>query len=254
MSEEDIQKGQRGLDILEQQLADAAVGIVVLTPENFERPWILFEAGALSNSIKPNDRVCPLLIGMKPTDISGPLVQFQLTEAKKNDVWKLITKLNTTVDPSSMTEAPTLRKRFESFWPDFERVLDSLKEIRDQPSAPIRSTQAMTQELLDLVRDLHRDQATRRTTELSKTTHSIETRYDETSQSWIPRMKPGDLAVLKDGETVIYEGPRFRDGSVYHKLRSKDDEFYLLSSDDLNELILKVDRRTPGAASSGLGT
>src|SRR6266566_1158547 len=46
MSEEDIEKGSRGLDEIAKALDVMSVGIICLTPENLERPWILFETGA----------------------------------------------------------------------------------------------------------------------------------------------------------------------------------------------------------------
>ena len=56
------------------RLAAAKAGIICVTPSNLEAPWILFEAGALSKTLE-NTFVCPLLIGLEPADVSGPLAQ-----------------------------------------------------------------------------------------------------------------------------------------------------------------------------------
>jgi hypothetical protein len=60
MSSEDIDKGTRGLNIIASELQDSDHGVVVVTEENFERPWINFEAGALSKVVE-GSRVTPLL-------------------------------------------------------------------------------------------------------------------------------------------------------------------------------------------------
>jgi hypothetical protein len=50
MSEHDIDKGTRGLPAIAQQLEETQFGLICLTPESMNAPWLLFEAGALSKS------------------------------------------------------------------------------------------------------------------------------------------------------------------------------------------------------------
>jgi len=64
MSEEDIETGSRGLDEIGKALEAMSLGIICLMPENPERPWILFEAGALSKALGDKTRVCPYLSGI----------------------------------------------------------------------------------------------------------------------------------------------------------------------------------------------
>jgi hypothetical protein len=45
---------------------------VCLTPDNIDSPWIHFEAGALSRALE-SAKLCPLLFGMDPTDLTGRL-------------------------------------------------------------------------------------------------------------------------------------------------------------------------------------
>src|SRR5699024_5920162 len=75
---DDLSKGSRWSSEIRGELESSDFGIIFLTPENVQSPWILFEAGALSKLEK--SRVAPLLIGLEPTDISGPLAQLQLTK------------------------------------------------------------------------------------------------------------------------------------------------------------------------------
>src|SRR5258708_37243367 len=64
MSGEDIEKGSRGLDEIAKALDVMSVGIICLAPENLERPWILFEMGALSKALDDKTRFCPNLFGV----------------------------------------------------------------------------------------------------------------------------------------------------------------------------------------------
>lgn len=73
MSEEDIEKGSRGLDDIGKALAAMGVGTICLTPENLEKPWILFEAGALATAPGDKARVCPYLFGdLRPENVKPP--------------------------------------------------------------------------------------------------------------------------------------------------------------------------------------
>jgi hypothetical protein len=48
VSELDIDRGAVGTEVIARQLRDSAFGIVCLTRDNQTRPWINYEAGALS--------------------------------------------------------------------------------------------------------------------------------------------------------------------------------------------------------------
>src|SRR5215216_5919033 len=93
MSEHNIDKGTRGIPEISRNLEQTHFGIICLTPENLNAPWLLFEAGALSKS-QDDARVWTLLYELEYTDVEGPLSQFQHTRAKKNDVRKLLDAIN----------------------------------------------------------------------------------------------------------------------------------------------------------------
>src|SRR4029077_6705525 len=99
VSEDDIEKGVRWSQALEQKLSGTDLGIVCLTPSNVNAPWLDFEAGALSNAICC-DRVMPLLFGVDKGLLTGPLAQFQLTfygedeEERKQQMRKLVFSIN----------------------------------------------------------------------------------------------------------------------------------------------------------------
>lgn len=60
MSEVDIDKGTRWSMDVANQLKEAKMGIICLTPENLDAPWLHFEAGALSKTVEKT-YVCPYL-------------------------------------------------------------------------------------------------------------------------------------------------------------------------------------------------
>lgn len=92
-SREHIKKGQNWNDVLGKTLKSYHHGILCITPENYEAPWICFEAGALSKQLG-NARVCPLLFGIQPGDIEGPVAQFQLTVFTRDDMLRFARSLN----------------------------------------------------------------------------------------------------------------------------------------------------------------
>jgi hypothetical protein len=84
----DIDKGARwSLDVA-SRLEQARLGIICLTPANLHSDWLLFEAGALSKTVK-STYVCPLLLDLQPAELHGPLAQFQATRATADEILKL---------------------------------------------------------------------------------------------------------------------------------------------------------------------
>ena len=60
ISSEDIAKGTRGIADISEALEHSSFGILCLTKDNIYAPWLIFEAGALSKSVKQG-RVAPFL-------------------------------------------------------------------------------------------------------------------------------------------------------------------------------------------------
>jgi hypothetical protein len=153
LSTEDIDKGARWGSELAQQLEDARVGVICLTPGNLEEPWIHFEAGALSKTIEETF-VCPYLFQVEPTDLKGPLVQFQSTKTNKDDTQKLVRTINQALKDEALPDEQ-LDKAFERWWPDLERCINNIPEAHTKIE-PTRSDREILEELLELVRRLIR--------------------------------------------------------------------------------------------------
>ena len=90
---DDINKGARWNTEIAHELESSNIGIICLTKDNIEKPWILFEAGALSKNVG-NSNVCPILFDFDSSELTGPLVSFQTTKFEESDMKKLIQTIN----------------------------------------------------------------------------------------------------------------------------------------------------------------
>lgn len=162
VSSEDIDKGASWNKELTEQLEDASFGILCITRYNLEAPWLNFEAGALSSSLQFEQKhVSPFLFDIKPSEIQGPLTQFQSTTFEEDDVKKLVHSLNTTDDTQTL-EKSQLDKTFNMWWPDLEKRLTGIEvpeEEVDQevPNSPgSDSSSEILEEVLELLRRQYR--------------------------------------------------------------------------------------------------
>lgn len=125
VSSEDITKGGRWSDEIAAQLGACTFGIICVTPDNAASPWLNFEAGALSRTL-PDARVAPFLVGMNPSELAGPLAQFQVTTVRKAEVRKLLESINESMHPDGIA-IDRLRKTFDLCWHDLEASLGKLQ-------------------------------------------------------------------------------------------------------------------------------
>jgi hypothetical protein len=156
MSASDIEKGARWSADIALQLEEARVGIICLTADNLEAPWILFEAGALSKTIEKTF-VCPFLFDVEPSDLKGPLVQFQATRAQRGDSKKLIHTINQALGDEALVDHK-VEKAFDVWWPQLE------ERLRLVPKGNLieshRSEREMIEEMLELIRSQARGDIT----------------------------------------------------------------------------------------------
>ena len=154
MSTRDIDRGAIWLTEIMDQLKDTEVGIVCLTQENKNRPWVLFEAGALVKGLTSN-RVCTLLIDLRPTDVEDPLAQFNHTLPTKEGMLSFIRTLNARLGEAGLDER-ALERSFTTFWPQFEQ--DFHAAIESNPvteTLESRSEKEILVEILQNSRSLH---------------------------------------------------------------------------------------------------
>ena len=70
VSSEDIDKGARWSTDIAKELADSSFGILCVTRENINAPWLTFEAGALSKTMDKSS-VSPFLYDIKRSEVDG---------------------------------------------------------------------------------------------------------------------------------------------------------------------------------------
>ena len=154
MSEADLDAGTRWSREVERELSETKFGIIVVTRDSVNSPWILFEAGALAKTI-PGTFVCPYLIDLSPTDIPpGPLNQFQAKMADQNGTWDLICTINKALKDISLPKEK-IERTFKKWWPDLEASIKN-RSTESATEKTIRSTNEISEEILEHVRMLVR--------------------------------------------------------------------------------------------------
>jgi hypothetical protein len=147
----DVDKGTRWSTEIGKELESSEVGLLCITRDNLQSPWVMFEAGALSKSLD-KAHVCPLLFGIQNTDLSGPLKQFQTTAFTKEEFQKLITVINGRLGENKLTPK-VLDSVFEKWWPELEEAINAiLADVPNTATDPVRTDRAILEELLELSR------------------------------------------------------------------------------------------------------
>jgi len=151
MSDSDLEKGSRWASEISGQLEQAQIGIICLTPENIETPWVNFEAGALSKQLE-RSRVCPYLLGLSHSDLTFPLAQFNATIADSRETLKMLQSINKMMGESGLSEK-TLNSTFTMWWPEFEARINQITKDDETVQKPKRTTLDMLEEILSAVRE-----------------------------------------------------------------------------------------------------
>lgn len=160
ISSNDIDGGSVWFNKITQQLKESQTSIICLTHENINEPWILFEAGAVAKGIETN-RPCTLLIDLNPTDIKGPLAQFNHTLCNKDGLRKLLNELNKSLkQPLEETQFDSL---FEALWPSLSPSIEKVLAQKPSSAKPKneRRPEDMLAEILERIRTIENQTAAR---------------------------------------------------------------------------------------------
>ncbi|HXA02795.1 MAG TPA: hypothetical protein VNW99_12450 [Cytophagaceae bacterium] len=157
VSSEDIDKGARWSTDIAKELENSTFGILCVTKENMNAPWLSFEAGALSKTMDKSF-VSPFLFDIKRSEVNGPILQFQSTIFQKDDIKKLLNTLNKACGEACISDA-RLEKAFEVWYPTLETELNKLKGVIDEKEE-VKKTEVnkvhnaeILEEILDLSRN-----------------------------------------------------------------------------------------------------
>lgn len=155
MSSKDIDRGTLWFSEISDQLQSTSIGIICLTKDNIDKPWILFEAGALAKGLK-NTRVCTFLIDLDPNDVGTPLSQFNHTLPDKAGLWALVRTLNNALQEKGLKEK-TLEQVFDTYWPKFEEDFNKiLIDIKSAGTIKKRADKDILIEILETSRSMDR--------------------------------------------------------------------------------------------------
>jgi hypothetical protein len=160
MSKHDLESGTRWGQALAQQLEDTSFGLLCLTPDNLSKPWLLFEAGALTKHSEGR-ACCLLLSGLRPADVAGPLAQFQNRTFDEENLELLMRDVNAKL--REPLQQDRLARAFAKWWPDLKREVDSAIKADAQSSAeparPQRKPAEIIEEVLVRVREIQTSMA-----------------------------------------------------------------------------------------------
>jgi hypothetical protein len=124
----EFQKGTEWSGLLLRDLKEASTGIVFLTPENMDAPWIHFEAGALATAVgNRGGDLFTYCYDFDPSRLAGPLSAYHSTIATKEDTRRLILDVCTALHRKRPDEGT-----YSAWWVDLEKALDNIQA----PSIP----------------------------------------------------------------------------------------------------------------------
>lgn len=127
MSQHSIEAGEDWFRAIERGAGSTVFGILCLTPENQENPWILYEAGLLRKGFE-SSRVSALLLGLSTKDVRSPLREINNVPFSKEGVLKLFQTFNANTENKLVPER--ISAVFEMAWSAFET---KVKEILSTP-------------------------------------------------------------------------------------------------------------------------
>jgi TIR domain len=138
-----ISPGEAWAQRLGAELERSEFGILCLTQENCQAPWLLFEAGAIAKKFGAA-RVVPYLIDeLPPVWDRSPLTQFQHVRADREGTYRLVENINT--NRESPKPMDRLERSFNRWWPDLEQTLETLR------SSPVQRVIPSERELLETI-------------------------------------------------------------------------------------------------------
>lgn len=196
MSDVDIDRGAIWFSEISKALDGCIIGIICLTKGNLNKPWLLFEAGALAKGLT-SSLVCTLLVDLLPADVGEPMSQFNHTLPTHEGMLKLVKTLNSRMGDRALTDN-ILEKVFSTNWPEFESRFKDILSKTPEDKLPVRKDQDIMGEILSSIRRLEN-----RVASIDSPSNSSSNCYDENrSGSNINRITHRNL---KHVEKEIYE-------------------------------------------------
>ena len=150
-SPQGVQKGTAWYPEVVQNLKASAFGVLCLTRDNTDEPWILFEAGAVAGRFE-KAHVCPVCFGFKPEDLGWPLAAFQGAEYSKAEMLKLVQSINAVAKHARIPEG-RLTRSFERCWQELDKKVSAILAGQGEAPPPEKfDPEPVLKEILELCR------------------------------------------------------------------------------------------------------
>lgn len=155
-----IRPGEDWFDWIVDQVIESDVALVLLTPSSIQKPWILWEAGAVegvsmaaersrSDNSERRRKVIPLSYKLKPAEIPSPFHRIQVTRGDQDEdvnqfLRDLINQFAGSLDSDSLIRAgERLTKTAKAY---MKRISEAMQR------APLLVSEAAVQEWLERLR------------------------------------------------------------------------------------------------------
>ena len=140
-----ISPGENWSHRIGTELEKSQFGVLCLTRDNFQAPWLLFEAGAIARKFEAS-RLVPYLIDQLPEAVAdrSPLSLFQSVPADREGTYRLVHVINAAREIPQTEQR--LERAFRRWWPDLEETLAGLPS-----SLAGQSAQRSDRELLEII-------------------------------------------------------------------------------------------------------
>lgn len=131
VSTDHIESGSKWTMSLPSSLDNTDIGIICITKENINSPWLLFEAGAMFKTLNENQLI-PLLVDVENKALPGPLSYFRTLTVQKKDIYALVKILSKHSSLKYKSEKH-LETVFDNWYPLLEEQLTEINKTKSLP-------------------------------------------------------------------------------------------------------------------------
>lgn len=226
LSSQDIDLGVTWQKHLLTEISERRFGLIFITPENKNSEWLHYEAGGLIKDLN-QDRVVPILFGLKKADVSSPFSLFQMIEFDRESVLTLLKQINARTEKP--LEQDSLNAVFEAF---FEKTEEKISKIISE--SPQTTKKRTSEDLLDELITLSRNQTTLFGSLIKKLG---ELSYNDPGGSFSSRIKPfgmiqRDSFINRIRNSAQHQSPWIFDTNLDDDLRDEAIKVLIMSISD----------------------
>jgi len=144
VSSDDIKDGSEWFQNILNELREANFAISILTEENHKKPWINYEYGVLSETLRDKKenkkKVIPILFDLTPDDlIKDPISQYQCIKwIERKKIIKIFSDINK-LNKENEINADVFMKKNEAAYTKYARRINFLINRKKKNNAELES-------------------------------------------------------------------------------------------------------------------